>query len=318
MLVFSLVSKTRKTITKKTTRRSNKLKKSYPKKLLWLSIILNLFIFLKTELVMLENLITSSFNGNIYMIEESKVKNFMSQVESPTITFEIMIKLNNFLNNGIYKFPLMIIPSNNLALTCEILNLPSSISIKLSSNDETYPIHYTQIRRKNLESFIRLIFVAEYSISIKLLKLFYINFESNTIQVPTIKLTTISESINYNNILFILQLNSNTTLETSVKNLSIINKKIQKGDPSLETLFLGLAQFQNAVYFHMEPSNSKYLKSRSPFNFLPLNNGVFNRSQKTVSSFYSYKTKQIEWILLTPFYDYFDLDLACVSSCDFY
>ena len=106
-------------------------------------------------------------------------------------------------------------------------------------------------------------------------------------------------SHNTTQVLFSIHLSKSSIHSSVLKNLSIIDNKINVNNYDNRLLFLGLSQFHNGVYFHMEAANSKFLLSRSNFNFSLMKNGDESDPFIQIPSFRSEKTGHTEWILFT-------------------
>ena len=296
-------------------------RKNSSTRLLLISVSFLLFSLHMSELMMLENLIHFSLQKSNYVITESKVKGFMQNVESPTFVFECMVNLKSTDTINLYEIPVIIIPSKNREIVASIFYSPGDVSIALSTHSTPLLVNPTQIRRKNNNSFVKLIFAAEYKKVTKSFDLFYLYWGStNTNEVPNLQKQVIYSFIPFtqfeDNVLFILKVNNRSDFENVFKNVALINKQIVENDPLHKTLILGLAQFQNGIYFHMEPSKAMYLTSRSPFNHLPMMNGKFFNSAFFVDSFFSEKSQQVEWILDDPFHNFLSWDYPFVFPDD--
>ena len=150
---------------------------------------------------------------------------------------------------------------------------PSSFSFSCISDSLVFDLmdstNVLTIRNKfkkpDLTSTFVLNFVFEIE-TVSFMKLVFLKDDApNTPKKGSLEITQIPPS-EMTQVLFVVQLLENPDISTEVRNISILDKWFDPLEAEYHERYRGLALLRKAIYFYMEPENTKFLLNRSKLN----------------------------------------------------
>ena len=131
-----------------------------------------------------------------------------------------------------------------------------------------------------------------------------------------IPLKTFLYSVPYNDlgeILFEIKMSKKDNFHNQIKNVYVIDESLSSVVPDYKHLDRGLALLRQAIYFYIEPANSKILLNRSRFNHMHATNGKLDEKCHELQSHFNPDEKVNVWTMQSFYKETLRLPLDLVS-----
>ena len=118
---------------------------------------------------------------------------------------------------------------------------------------------------------------------------------------------------NLGDLLFEIKMSNEPDFHNQIKNVYLIDEPLSSVVPDYKHLDRGLALLRQAIYFYMEPANSKILLNRSRFNHMHATNGKFDEKCHEIPSHFNPDQKMNVWTLQSFNKEMMELPLDLIS-----
>ena len=161
-----------------------------------LMLFVSLFQKTHAEIVMIRHLYSSDFFDKHVSIRFSELSQAMDSMANPHIMFEYTLRVRDYTPGFLEAFFIFFNPTSKRHIKCEIQLSNTGSHLSFVGIHQHIPLHFSQIRHKNGEKLVNLIFTAKYLKTENKLRLSYLQIEDKPVpELPSFTKILIDDQI---------------------------------------------------------------------------------------------------------------------------